>query len=395
MFWNDINPLDFNNGIYFLPDQVELQPSQPDWGHPGSRQRVIDGRPHGINGAKLLCLLCMRTLAESNQPLRPVWLTYVNHPRKPFFRHEDERSPHAEHQPETDIHKALKEREARTFEAAGALEVNLEMWRPRAKRRPDLYVKGPTLSIAAEVQHSTAPSRTIQARQRSLNKIGDRVVWTTDLNADSSGFLHTVPHLSVKSVKDYRLYLSQERLEINGGAIAFEKQRCGWSDIWNSNTTRCPVTRKAIPCGRMHLYPTFNLHTYSRTPSPQAARFPCGSRLHLDHMLEGVLHGAWLPYLHHRRVTWVPADIYDDMSAERGGTVEEAESGDAPRSDRTAKRACDQRLRLTETQPLKPQAPLEPSTPHGWWLVSNKPAHPNCEGCRRVPGGPTGSKGQV
>ncbi|MER7893473.1 hypothetical protein ABTX15_27010 [Micromonospora sp. NPDC094482] len=147
--------------------------------------------------------------------------------------------------------------------------------------------------MAGEVQHSKATPRSIQVRQRALRKAGDRVVWTTDRGASDIAFLHAVPHLSVPALADHRMDLSETRLEIGAGAITFETQRCGWADLW-TGTTRCPATRKAKPCCSLHLYPTLNPHSYSRQMAATTAMFPCGPRPHLDHLLEGILHGTWL-----------------------------------------------------------------------------------------------------
>lgn len=346
--WESINPSEFSDGVLYVPGMIELQPRQPHWGHPdqpGLRERLIDDRPHGIKGGKLLCLLCMRIQAERGLPPAPVWMTFVEGPHKPVFRHEDGRSPHAEHQPETDTHKALKERKARTWQAAGALEVNVEAWRPRARRRPDVVAVGPELTVAGEVQHSKESPRVIQSRQKSLRKAGDRVVWTTDRGANDISFLHAVPHLAIQDLDDYRLYLREPRLEVGAGAITFEEQRCGWPDIWNGNTPRCPATNRMIPCGRLHLYPTFNPNAYSRRADATSARFPCGHRLHLDHILEGILHGWWLPYQNRRRIIWIPTNAHDDVVAERGGSVERAEGAAGRRSDQqTSARSCERRI---------------------------------------------------
>ncbi|KPC64421.1 hypothetical protein, partial [Streptomyces chattanoogensis] len=80
-------------------------------------------------------------------------------------------------------------------------------------------------------------------------------MWTTDLPAGDIGFMHLVPHLAVPTVKDYRFYLHEPELAIASGTTVFERQRCGWPDIWNGSSPRCPVTRKMIPCGGWHLYP--------------------------------------------------------------------------------------------------------------------------------------------
>ncbi len=349
--WEHLDPLAFNDGVFYVPAAIELQPRLTLWGHPDQpdlRERLANDRPHGIGGKKLLCLLCMRYQSQRGLPRTPVWLTFVEGRHGPVFRHEDGRSPHPEHQPETDTHKALKERKARTWESAGGT-VEVEVWRPRARRRPDVLAIGPVLTVAGEIQHSKETPRTIRARQRALRRAGDRVVWTTDRGADDIAFLHPVPHLSVPALDDHRMYLSETRLEVGAGAITFETQRCGWADLW-TGTTRCPSTRKTMPCGRLHLYPTLNPHGYSRQKAATTAIFPCGPRLHLDHLLEGILHGAWLPYRHRDRVSWIPADAHSTVAGERGGTVELAETASDPRRDETAKRACERRYGPDATQ---------------------------------------------
>ncbi|MEV1331155.1 competence protein CoiA family protein [Micromonospora costi] len=355
--WERIDPRQHADGVYYVPAAIEVQPRLPHWGHPerpGVRELVDGDRPHGIGGKKLLCLLCMRIRAEQNLPVEPVWLTFIsNHPR-PHFRHEDGRSPHIEHQPETDIHKAIKEREARTFEAAGAISVEVEAWRPRARRRPDVTAVGPALTVAAEAQHSAADIRKIQARQRALRAAGDRVVWTTDLPAADIDFMHLVPHLAVPTVKDYRFYLHEPQVTISAGVTLFEHQRCGWTDLWNGNSTRCPVTRRVTSCGGWHLYPSLNRTAYQRRPIDPGARFPYGPRPHLDHMLEGILHGKWLPYRRSNRVTWIPSDVYDAVEAERGGDLTRAETAPTRAGSQAAARACEERLGLAVPAPRRP-----------------------------------------
>ncbi|SCL12805.1 competence protein CoiA family protein [Micromonospora inyonensis] len=268
--WELIDPRDFADGVFYVPAMLELQPRLPHWGHPdqpGLRDRLATAdRPHGVRGKKLLCLLCMRIQAERNLPPEPVWLTFVEGRYGPMFRHEGGRSPHPEHQPETDIHKALKERKARTFDAAGAIDVNVEVWRPKARRRPDVLAVGPELTVAGEVQHSAARAREIQSRQKALRKAGDRVVWTTDLPAADIGFMHLVPHLALPTVGDHRYYLREPKVNLIAGAIVLERRRCGWADLW-TGTQRCPATRKAIPCGQWHLYPTYDPATGSPSPT--------------------------------------------------------------------------------------------------------------------------------
>lgn len=380
--WEAIDHRDFADGVLYVPAMIEVKPKLRLWGHPDQprlRERIHEDRPHGIKGQKLLCLLCMRVRAERQLPTQPVWMTFVEGQHGPMFRHEDGRSPHAEHQPETDAHKALKEREARTFQAAGATRVDIEVWRPRARRRPDVVATGPDLTVAGEIQHSSESPRIIQSRQRALRRAGDRVLWTTDRNAGDIGFLHAVPHLAVPALDDHRSYLRGETLDITAGVTMFEQQRCGWADMW-TGTQRCPATGRPIPCGRTHLYPTLNASAYRYKAEPDT-RFPAGERPHLDYLLEGILNGHWLPYQHRDRVTWIPAAAYDEVAAERGGSVERAESAVVRRRDRAAERACERR---------HPSA-TPAVTSHGWWLVRGAPFHVGCTHCLSAPGGPRSS----
>ncbi|TDC01417.1 hypothetical protein E1091_02930 [Micromonospora fluostatini] len=388
-FRGDVDPGGWNDGILYLPAMLEIQPRLPQWGHPGEpglRDRIANDRPQGIGGQKLICLLCMRIRAKKGGDPEPVWMTFVEGRHGPMFRHEDGRSPHAEHQPETDTHKALKERKARTFTTAGA-EVELEVWRPRARRRPDVLAVGPELTVAGEIQHSVERPRVIQNRQRSLSKAGDRVVWTTDRGADGVAFLYTVPHLSIPAMADYRQYLSQEHLEVGAGALGTEEQLCGWDDMW-TQSMRCPVTRKRIPCGKKHLYPSQNIHAYQRRADGVDARFPCGPRLHLDHLLEGILRGAWLPYQARARVFWLPAADHERIVEERGGGVEQAESGTVARRDRTGRRTCENGAPMAPAETEDVTAEVEvaavccgerlPSNPGGTPL-------PACQLCPKSP----------
>lgn len=339
----DINPADYADGVYYLPAKLELQPRQPAWGHPaqhGLRDRVANDRPHGVGGRKLLCLLCMRAKATRGLPPQPVWMTFVDSPHGPVFRHEDGRSPHAEHTPESDIHKAFKAREADTWTQSGA-EVTIEAWRPRAKRRPDVLAVGTRLTVAGEIQHTTVHPSVVGRRHKALTAAGDRVVWTTDRSSAEVAFLRRVPHLVVPALDDHRLYQRTQtrHLNVTSGWTLFESQRCGWADMWQG-TTRCPVTGRLTPCGRLHLYPTLNPHAYRPDPN---AEFPCGPSPDLDHLLEGILNDAWRPFgMGRQRTTWIPTMAYDHVVAERGGgTTEAGRQPQPPAGQRNASRVCE------------------------------------------------------
>lgn len=118
------------------------------------------------------------------------WMTFVDSGRQgQMFRHETGNWSHTEHVPESDTHKALKERKAATWSAAGARSVQTEEWRPKAKKRPDVFALGEKLTVAGEVQHTQITPSAVGRRQKALAASGDRVVWTTDRTADNVAWL--------------------------------------------------------------------------------------------------------------------------------------------------------------------------------------------------------------
>lgn len=344
----DIDPGAYADGVLYVPEWIELQPRQHFWGHPARpelRELIAKDRPHGVGGRKLLCLLCMRLRAARGLPPAPVWMTFVESPSGPVFRHEDGQQPHQEHTPESDTHKALKEREASAWEQAGA-QVRVEQWRPRAKRRPDVLAVRAGLTVAGEVQHTTIPPEVVGRRQKALAAEGDRVVWTTDRDAADVAFLRRVPHLSVPALDDHRMYQRSRTplLNVVTGWTFFEAQRCGWADTWRG-TSRCPVSGRAMPCGKLHLYPTLNVKEYKASAD---AMFPFGETVHLDHLLEGILNELWVPYrAAQNRTTWVPADAYEKVVDERGEFAEGAGLGRVPPRRRQAGRVCEQNAAAT------------------------------------------------
>jgi hypothetical protein len=340
----DISPDDYGDGVFYLPLGIELRPREKDdWGHPDRlrlKEQVAADRPHGVSGGKLVCLLCLR-----EHPERGVrWMTFVDSGRQgQMFRHETGNWSHVEHVPESDTHKALKERKAAIWSAAGARSVETEEWRPKAKKRPDVFAVGEKLTVAGEVQHTQITPSAVGRRQKALATAGDRVVWTTDRTADNVAWLRRVPHLAVPALDDYRLYRRVETplLNVVTGWMYFEAQRCGWADLWRRNTSRCPESGKLVACGKLHLYPTLNSAEY-RPDSD--ARFPHGPTMHLDHMLEGILSGTWVPYRPPRRdqVVWVPADRLEQVIAERGPSGDAEQPAPGRRSRReAASRSCD------------------------------------------------------
>ncbi|ROP29513.1 hypothetical protein EDD30_2309 [Couchioplanes caeruleus] len=359
----DINPDDYSDGVLYLPLGIELQPRRrADWGHPtrpGLPELVAEDRPHGISGRKLLCLLCMRLMAERGQQVEPVWMTFVRTRFGPVFRHENGRSPHEEHIPESDTHKALKEREASAWEATGA-QVLVEEWRPRAKRRPDVLAVSARLTVAGEVQHSTISPSLVGRRQKALAAAGDRVVWTTDRDASDIHFLRRVPHLAVPALDDHRMYLRSRTplLNVVTGWTFFEEQRCGWADIWRGSS-RCPVSGRAVPCGKTHVYPSLNVKEYKADPD---AVFPFGETVHLDSLLEGILNETWVPYrVQADRTTWVPAAAYERFVEERGHYGDPDMPGQLRIGRGQAQRVCEQNARpVGAASPVPMPVPVAP-----------------------------------
>jgi hypothetical protein len=285
-------------------------------------------------------------------------MTFVESPTGPVFRHENGQQPHQEHMPESDTHKALKEREASAWEQVGA-QVRMEEWRPRAKRRPDVLAVRAGLTVAGEVQHTTITPGMVGRRQKALSAAGDRVVWTTDRDATDVAFLRRVPHLAVPALDDHKMYQRSRTplLNVVTGWTFFEAQRCGWADAWRG-TNRCPVSGRSVPCGRLHLYPTLNVKEYKASAD---AMFPFGKTVHLDHLLEGILNESWVPYrAAENRTTWVPADAYEKVVDERGEFAEGAGLGRVHPSRSRTSRVCEQNAVLAAAPAAATITPVVP-----------------------------------
>jgi hypothetical protein len=69
---------------------------------------------------------------------------------------------------------------------------------------------------------------------------------------------------------------------------------------------------------------------------------------------------TWLPYRHRDRVSWIPADAHATVTAERGGTLELAETASDPRRDETAERACERRYGAGIAQAEAPEVTSVP-----------------------------------
>lgn len=328
--WRSVDPTVFSDGVLFLPEMVEIQPRESDWGVPdkaGLRARVDGCRPHGTDESKgkLLCLLCMARNAHAGKASAPVWMYMRQRPDgKDSFCHADKHEPHPEHEPESPEHKALVDREVGTCQLVGA-SVNTEVWAANGRRRADFIAVGPEVTLAGEVQLSPKSPAQIGRRQRDLASDGKRVVWTThNVGAE---FLAGVPRLVVPALsRGWKQVRDADQLPIVSGLVLVEYRRCGWADTW-SGTNRCPRTRSAVPCGRIHAYPTATADTQSYRPTGElVTQIRMGKAPHLDYVIGGIVTGGWLPYArkvkNQLRFVWMPAEDYPRFVEDRGGAAD-------------------------------------------------------------------------
>jgi hypothetical protein len=376
--WRSIDPTRFNDGVLYLPAMVEIQPKEPDWGvadFADLHRRVDDDRPHGgdEDSGKLLCLKCMAIKVRNREPASPVWMYFAQRQGRRLFCHMGTHHVHPEHEPESDEHKALVEREVRSCERVGA-SVDTEVRTANGRRRADFIAVGPTVTLAGEVQRSTESPRRIAQRQRDLTRDGKRALWTTDSRRPE--FLAGVPRLVIPNLTSWQQALRDPELAIVAGLTLVEYQRCGWTDEW-TGSIRCPKTRLLRTCGKIHAYPTANAtpNTYKPTSGP-VAQFGMGNRPHLDYVVAGIVLAQWLPYQRTargaRQFVWMPAEDYIRFVDDRGGTdpaIAERSVGIASGRGQASARTCETDAEAAPAPSvidLKPHAPVPGGVVLNW-----------------------------
>lgn len=376
--WRAIDPTTFSDGVLYLPAMVEIQPKEADWGVADAsalHRRIESDRPHGgdESSGKLLCLKCMAVNARNGGPLSPVWMYFQERQGRRLFCHIGTHHVHPEHEPVSDEHKALVEREVRACELVGA-SVNTEVRTASGRRRADFIAVGPEITVAGEVQRTAEPVRHIAQRQRDLTQDGKRALWTTDsLHPE---FLEGVPRLVIPNLTSWQQALDDPWLAIVAGLTLVEYQPCGWTNTW-TGSIRCPQTGRLRSCGKIHAYPTANVtaNTYRPTSGP-VAQFGMGNRPHLDFVVAGIVLAQWLPYERRagakRQFVWMPADDYTRFVEDHGGgdpgMVERLIEIETARGEASA-RTCEERAGASDTSTvidMKPRVSVQSGVVLAW-----------------------------
>jgi hypothetical protein len=305
----------------------------------------------------------MAKKARNGEPLSPVWMYFQERQGRRLFCHMGTHDVHPEHEPESDEHKALVEREVRTCERVGA-SVETEVLTANGRRRADFVAIGPEVTLAGGIQRSPESARRVAQRQRDLTWDGKRALWTTDSLRPE--FLKGVPRLVIPNLSGWQQALHDPELAIVAGLTLIEYQPCGWTDLW-TRSIRCPRTGRLRSCGKIHAYPTASVtpNTYRPTSGP-IMQFGMGNRPHLDFVVAGIVLAQWLPYerkaSNGRQYVWMPADDYSRFADDRGG-------GDPSTAERLAG------VESSSTAPTSRTCETRPGTAAGA-LIDMKPHTP-------------------
>ncbi|MFF4880231.1 hypothetical protein [Micromonospora sp. NPDC000668] len=159
------------NGVFYVPLGIELDLTRDDLGHPAHtdlwgriyRQPYRDG--------VLQCIEC-----RAAEPDCPEWMFLrVRNGRREAVHHTTGLREHGA--PESDAHKALKERIATAATTAGFEAVVEDSPRHR-QRRTDVLVRG-TVTLGCEAQLSYATAASVRKRTRVAVADGITPLWTT------------------------------------------------------------------------------------------------------------------------------------------------------------------------------------------------------------------------
>ncbi|MEU0082011.1 hypothetical protein ABZY58_29265 [Micromonospora tulbaghiae] len=222
------------NGVFYVPLGIELDLTRDDLGHPNRpdlwdriyRQPYRDG--------VLQCLTCREA-----SPDCPEWMFLrVRNGRREAVHHTTGLREHGA--PESDAHKALKERIATAATTAG-FEAIVEDSPRHRKRRTDVVVHGAvTLGCEAQLSYATAAS----VRKRTLIAVADGItpLWTTtDRKAQ---LIDQAPWARIDQMPWHQY--TTDPLPVRGGVRSLVREQC------HRLGTVCPDKKAGRRCSGWH-----------------------------------------------------------------------------------------------------------------------------------------------
>ncbi|MEV6602499.1 hypothetical protein AB0M36_37490 [Actinoplanes sp. NPDC051346] len=218
--------------VFYVDLGVELDLRRPDLGCPqvpGLWDQLYGNVSRGA-------LRCIGFARGQCQPGCPEWMYLkVSTTGRRYAAHL--RHGETEWSPESNEHKALKERIARAA-VAGGFEATIED--RGTHRRTDVLVRGPDVLLGCEPQLS--PISVSSVRRRSQTAYDDRItpLWTT--NSRTANVIDQAPWARIDSMP-WRQYLQPDfEMPVRGGIRKLDSIPCTPGTVCNDRKLRQPCT---------------------------------------------------------------------------------------------------------------------------------------------------------
>lgn len=279
-------------GIWYARLEIELDVERDDFGHPeipDLLEQIESDRPHGVGKFRCLNPACNRGVDNS------VYLrTDPRSGRRAAVHLEPGLPPHDFGTPESDKHKAFKERIAKVGERIGA-KVMLENSTGSRRVRTDVTLTIGERILGCEVQVSPLKPGTVAKRAQLAATAGRNPFWLTD--HPSPVWIEKAPWTTVPPTTWHRVFEGTDLL-VSGGVRVAVMERCG------QRGPSCPKTG-CQPCGQMHLH------------------LDVARGVQLDRLVEDAATGASLSLAEPRsrggfNYHWVSAADFDRFHNDRG-----------------------------------------------------------------------------
>ncbi|GIM91314.1 competence protein CoiA family protein [Paractinoplanes toevensis] len=220
--------------VFHVPSGTELDLRRPDLGHP-SAQELWDQLYGKVSQGVLECIGfhrgncqdgCTRWMYLKQHPVTGRWYAVHLNPGDSQWA------------PESNEHKALKERIARAA-AAGGFEATIEDRSPDGRRRTDVLVHGDDVLLGCEPQLSPISVSTVRRRSGIAETDGITPLWTT--TSRTASVIDQAPWARIDRM-EWRQYLEPGyELPVRGGIRALTTVRC-------TPGTSCNDRKLGRPC---------------------------------------------------------------------------------------------------------------------------------------------------
>lgn len=257
-------------GVHYVPLGIELNLSLPDLGHPDIpdlREQVL------AEPAQVGIFQCVHyARGDVCNSSTSTWMYLKGRDTGDLSAaHYPRSADPADGTPESDLHKALKERAVRTAEREGfATETEQDLTTPTGTYRPDVLIRADDHTIACEAQVSYATDANIDRRTARARSIGIAPLWTThDPNA---GWIGRAPwqYIITPGREDDWRYVAGQTDIIAQGVRTLTIEECG---------RRGPCTHRGArrPCPGRQAFWDPNRSTFDRILIAMAKQWLVGA----------------------------------------------------------------------------------------------------------------------